>query len=404
MAIFKEISPNDIKTNKSLINQIVDVIQSDISGSSLDNTRRKYQVFLTGGIGPGVTSSLYHTIYDQDYTLQTANPIFDMTFGLYYSSSIVLSCSTGTDLFGKELFPSQSLMMREKMDIYRQFAGALLGDTDGQFIAPYGSTDATNKIDAALFFGFKRLFFRDQIKKDTFALKFFMSASATDPTTTPIKNLNVVSTIEPRIYTDVTVDTNKIVNFGGLVGNIVEASNTNNSVGLIFYDRGICVFDLEKIVSGSDIISGTINAVNSSGQVLLSPTSGGGYTVEQTVIPDLIVSASIDDILDHVCTTRFSDSSTSAAMTFQNVTNINSTLVFCNAGPDEFNYSSNPTYIDSTNQIMVIEDLENDKSFTYITSIGLYDANDNLLAIAKLSRPVKKDSSKNLNFKVRLDF
>lgn len=389
MAIFKEISPNDIRSSKSLINQIVDVIQSDISGSSLDNTRRKYQSFLTGAIGPGVSSSLYQTVYDQDYTLQTANAMFDITFGLYYSSSFVLSSSTGTDLYGKELFPSQSLMMREKMDIYRQFAGALLGDTDGQFITPYGSTDINNKIDSALFVGFKRLFFRDQIKKDTFAMKFFMSASSGG------NNLFSNGT-ESRIYTDVTVDTSRTITFGGNVGNIVEASNTDNNVGLIFYDRGICVFDLEKILSGSDIISGTIDAVNSSGKInLQSP---------QKVVPDLIVSASIDNILDHICSTRFSNSSTEAAITFQNVTNINSTLVFCNAGVDEFNYSSNPTYVDSTNQIMVIQDTDNDKSFTYITSIGLYDANDNLLAIAKLSRPVLKDATKNLNFKVRLDF
>ena len=103
MAIYKEISPDQVKTAKSFLNQLVDVIQEDISGS---NTRRKYQVFVTGGVGPGVTSSLFHTVYDQDFSLSTANPIFDMSVGLYESGSTVTDAKTGIDSAGKLLFPS----------------------------------------------------------------------------------------------------------------------------------------------------------------------------------------------------------------------------------------------------------------------------------------------------------
>ena len=74
---FKRISPEDIKVTRSVLNQLVDVIQEDISGSS---TRRAYQVFVTGGVGPGVTSSLYQTVYDQDFSLQTSNPIVDLMY------------------------------------------------------------------------------------------------------------------------------------------------------------------------------------------------------------------------------------------------------------------------------------------------------------------------------------
>ena len=79
---FKTITPADIKPRRSSLNQLVDIIQEDVSGSA---TRRKYQVFVTGGVGPGVTSSLFQTVYDQDFSLQTANPIFDMTVGLFLS-------------------------------------------------------------------------------------------------------------------------------------------------------------------------------------------------------------------------------------------------------------------------------------------------------------------------------
>ena len=133
MATFKEISAADVKTSRSVLNQLVDVIQEDISGSA---TRKSYQQFVTGGVGPGVTSSLYQTVFDQDFTLQTANPLFDMTVGVYESGATVASSSTGTDSNGKLLFPSQSLMMREKVDIYRQYAANLLGDSSLSFSTP----------------------------------------------------------------------------------------------------------------------------------------------------------------------------------------------------------------------------------------------------------------------------
>ena len=72
MATFKELTAADIKTSRSFLNQLVDVISEDVSGST---TRRKYQVFVTGGVGPGITSSLFQTVYDQDFSLQTANPV-----------------------------------------------------------------------------------------------------------------------------------------------------------------------------------------------------------------------------------------------------------------------------------------------------------------------------------------
>jgi len=80
--------------------------------------------------------------------------------------------------------------------------------------------------------------------------------------------------------------------------------------------------------------------------------------------------------------------------------------VFCRAGADEFNYSQNPTFVDSDNRIVVIDSGQEDtqQSFTFITSVGLYDANDNLLAVAKVSRPIEKNSERDLTLRIRLDF
>ena len=41
---------------------------------------------------------------------------------------------------------------------------------------------------------------------------------------------------------------------------------------------------------------------------------------------------------------------------------------------------------------------------TYVTSVGLYDDNEQLLAVGKLSQPFRKDYSTEVNLRVRLDF
>lgn len=403
MAIFKEILPSDIKTARSFLNQLIDVLQEDISGST---SRRKYQVFVTGGVGPGVTSSLFQTVYDQDFTLQTANPIFDVTMGLNPGGSTVSGSQTGTDSAGKELFPSSSLMMREKMDVYRQHASLLLGDATSVFTAPYDSSDTEDQVDAAMFINLKRLFARDQVKRETFAMRFYQTASIITAETDGnwVPNLSITSTSGSTIYTDIGAATNKLSSYGGQVGNIVDSANTSRDVGLMFYDRGMAVFDLAKVTSASQFVSGVIDAMTTLGQQVLGGENSETEFVSK-FIPDFVVSGSIDNIVDHLCSARFGSGS-QAAITFQNITNINSTLIFCRAAADEFNYSSNPTFTDADDRIVVIDIGQEDtqQTFTFVTTVGLYDANDNLLAVAKLSRPVEKGPERDLTFRVRLDF
>ena len=68
-----------------------------------------------------------------------------------------------------------------------------------------------------------------------------------------------------------------------------------------------------------------------------------------------------------------------------------------------FNYK----YVNSTNDIVVVptgDDTGLERSFTFITTVGLYDGQNNLLAVGKLSRPVEKNDDKDLTIRVRLDF
>ena len=101
--------------------------------------------------------------------------------------------------------------------------------------------------------------------------------------------------------------------------------------------------------------------------------------------------------------TRFQSGSFAAA-SFQNQTQISSTLAFCRVAPGEFNYSSNPSYVDSSGKIRAIDNIETDKPYSFITTVGLYDPADNLLAVAKMSRPIENTNESDLVFRLRFDF
>tara|TARA_R110000751_G_scaffold1267_1_gene4872 strand:- start:1 stop:1191 length:1191 start_codon:yes stop_codon:yes gene_type:complete len=396
MATFKTISSADIKTTKTVLNQLIDFVEEDVSGST---SRKSYQVFVTGSGTYAVTSSLFQTVFDQNFSLQTANELFDITYGVFSGSTAVAAASTGIDTNGKILFTSQSVMMREKINVYRQFAQTLLGNSDSRFRAPFSSTSAVNDIDNPLFLCFKRLFVRDGIKRETFAMRFFQSCSSPLAGDT-FDNIFGQTAAHPSsasvIFTDVGAASSiERSQFGGDVGNIVLSSDTTQTVGLMFYQKGIAVLDLRRALSDAQIMSGTIDSVGARNTTPMSAS----------FLPDFVNSASMDDIIKHVATERFGTGS-NTFLTFQNNTKINSTLVFCRATADEFNYSSNPTYTDSEGRVLVIDESQQgqEKSFSFVTTVGLYDANEELLATAKLSRPVEKNDEKDLTFRVRLDF
>ena len=224
-----------------------------------------------------------------------------------------------------------------------------------------------------------------------------------------VSNLSTTSISGSTIFTDIGSNDEKFVAYGGRYGTIVDSANaTNGRVGLLFYDAGIAVFDLSKIVSGSQFLSGTIDAMSTTGAMPLGGELNGAIGpnyLTAKFIPDFMMSGSIDNIVDHICSTRFQSGSLTA-ITFQNITNINSTLIYCRAPADEFNYSANPTFVDTNNRIVVIDEGQEgvQDTFTYVTTVCLYDASNNLLAVAKLSRPVEKSPERDLTFRVRLDF
>ena len=82
---------------------------------------------------------------------------------------------------------------------------------------------------------------------------------------------------------------------------------------------------------------------------------------------------------------------------------ITSDYVFIRARNSEFNYSENPSYLSgSTGEVIYNYFINNPQ--TYITTVGMYNDSNELLATAKLSKPLNKDFTKEALIRVKLDF
>jgi len=81
---------------------------------------------------------------------------------------------------------------------------------------------------------------------------------------------------------------------------------------------------------------------------------------------------------------------------------LTSNFVFVRARNSEFNYSTNPSILTGSGELRYTYLVDNPR--TYITTVGLYNDNNDLLAVAKLSRPLLKDSTREALIRVKLDY
>ena len=82
---------------------------------------------------------------------------------------------------------------------------------------------------------------------------------------------------------------------------------------------------------------------------------------------------------------------------------ITSDFVFVRPRSSEFNYSENPSFISGSTGEVIYNDFINNPQ-TFVTTVGLYNDTNDLLAVAKLSKPLIKDFTKESLIRVKLDF
>jgi hypothetical protein len=174
--------------------------------------------------------------------------------------------------------------------------------------------------------------------------------------------------------------TNPTVNQGGRVFNVVEgsissgittaaASEKNGSYGLFYPDLGLILLNATK-----------------------AETSGG-----------LGVQARSSDTFDNRPKAFFNALVSGSSFQARREEEISSTNFFVRVNNKDFNFSANPTFSTGSDGSLTQASFFKDPK-TFITQVGLYNDENELLAIAKLSKPILKSYSREAIIKVKLDF
>ena len=159
-------------------------------------------------------------------------------------------------------------------------------------------------------------------------------------------------------------------------------SATSGSYGWLLPDLGTII--LNPLALAQPAISGGIALVY----------SGSAYSGSDTYTNQTNANAQLY---------RAISSSNASSFTLNSQETITSDYVFVRPRSSEFNYSENPSFISgSTGEVLYSSFINNPQ--TYITTIGLYNDTNELLAVAKLSRPLPKNFTKEALVRVKLDF
>lgn len=160
--------------------------------------------------------------------------------------------------------------------------------------------------------------------------------------------------------------------------------------GIAFLDRGLIVimdfYNRTDFIGNTELSGTAVWNVNSTGNFVATTVSGG--TMEQNS-----VTAWRKDIVF-----TGTNANTSASVTYRTIDQSYKMIYFCHCAQNEFNSTSNHTY-DHKKGYYRPEEADS----LWITEIGLYDDDNEMLAYAKLSEPVEKNKLETLTFKVELE-
>jgi|TARA_R110000751_G_scaffold193462_1_gene298945 hypothetical protein len=198
---------------------------------------------------------------------------------------------------------------------------------------------------------------------------------------------------------------------GGDTISLTDNSQVVNSV--VFNDAGR-VFQLVSGSAGSvDTSKNNLGYSTDSGSYgwflpdiatyILNPRALSNTFANGGIELDATLTSATSSVVNPNPNLAFVAIKTGASFTANSQETISSDFVFCRPRSSQFNYSENPSFISgSTGE--VIYPLFINSPTTYITTVGLYNDTNELLAVAKLSKPLQKDFTKESLIRVKLDF
>lgn len=378
---FKNFDPGrDSVVTRNLLHEAIPITGSIVSGTYGG------QAITTGSEGniKNFSHGMFQSVYDYPYLSSSANHIFDISCGLSPSSALSQSA------------PASINQQPKKINIYNSMAQVLVGFDETGAVREFdddGDLTGGTKMREVYFINFARLLSKDEIKKGSFTLSLGVSGTYGTPYGGPANKMVI------RLTDYSGSDGYKVNSPAGEYGILYATgaangvgeplaspdNNQRNKAGLVFYQAGIAV------------VTASVFGVSGDGGLLNNSTVG-------TPEMNAHVATGIDDLIQ---LTPISGNANSLRhrienLSFNNTTELNSTVYFCRVNNSDFNYSANPTYLSSSK--MVVKNNSQDVPVSYVTSVGLFSADNELLAVAKVSEPLKKDPSTEFTLRVRLDY
>ena len=331
--------------------------------------------------GAGWATSSYSPYYFVQFASGStewalATRTFDITYG---RSADTLTSSAGN--------------YQAQKNIYNQFAKVLLGHESNGTIKKFNlepeDASGAKVLHNALFVNFCRSQMADKIKQGSFDLTINPSGSEELHL---IDSGSIIRECATGEYALLYASSSNTTDFDIVPG-------VNDVQGLLFYEAGVAVI--------SPYVFSRYDSINAN-------PSGSDEFIGENTLGILSSSLNLDQIYDsqniayYVTTGSIEDGALALSeniltASYQSTTELNSSIYFCRAYNHEFNYSSNPTYLKDS-KIVVKGDDPEALPRTYITTVGLYGEDNQLLAVAKLSEPVLKTPENELIARVRIDF
>jgi hypothetical protein len=286
----------------------------------------------------------------------SSGPYYHNVYDTAATESIQFSVAHGNRLgSGSAAYDAAVPSKSYSSTVYGQFRTMLLGDEDTDFTFVSSSTTLTP--DNVLFISVERARYKEKVLPGS----LFLSLSGSGG---EVKLADYSLTAS----TDTFVD-------GGRVYSIYSGSNSG-LVTSTAIEYGKLYPDVGVIALNGDILS-------SSDYVEFDGTSSN-YTTDKA---HFHFYNSID---------------TGSSFKLRSEETVSSNYVFIRARNSEFNYSNNPSNITGSGELR--HSVMIDSPQAYVTAVGLYNDNNDLLAVAKLSTPLLKDFTKEALVRVKLDY
>tara|TARA_R100000900_G_scaffold130113_3_gene106107 strand:- start:110 stop:1237 length:1128 start_codon:yes stop_codon:yes gene_type:complete len=365
----------DKTTTRTLLHEAIPLTGTIVSGTygapSVETNIKNY------------SHGMFQSVYDYPYLSSSANHILDLSVG--FASTSPLSAST-------------AVQNAKKINVFNNIAGTLEGYTSASALRLPESdltVDLTGTMNSCFIIPISRLLTKDQIKLGSFSMAIgtgswaapFAGAGGNNWSSSGSLVYYVAASGSAGIKAGTRQakvgNCEVIYRRYGPAGNYTYSGQTEDSeqgVGLVYHQAGV-------VILTSSIFDGLTEFIN--------PTDGRFKDLPLMGVTGALTGTSISGSC-YAFRHRWYN------MYFQNTTEINSTIYFCRAGAPEFNSSTNPTYVSGSK--MRVKSNANDPQISYITTVGLYSSDNQLLAVGKLSEPLKKDPTNEVTIRVRLDY